>query len=178
MSWVQIPPAAPKNHNRYGIDRAILRAKAMVLTFLYSGLRISDVACLKRSLITPEGKIIRTLKTGKRVYIKLPPVCVSALQAPPMESKEYLFWSGEGESDLETTIKSMRRTLTCLGRMTQIHVHPHRFRDTFAVAVLVGGIPCGLCNYSWAINPLRPLRSITRHLCPPCKKLWTKPQIA
>jgi len=139
MSWVQIPPAAPKNHNRYGIDRAILRAKAMVLTFLYSGLRISDVACLKRSLITPEGKIIRTLKTGKRVYIKLPPVCVSALQAPPMESKEYLFWSGEGKSDLETTIKSMRRTLTCLGRMTQIHVHPHRFRDTFAVAVLVLG---------------------------------------
>ena len=79
------------NNNRAVIDRAILRAAAMVLTFLYSGLRISDVACLKRPLITPEGKIIRTLKTGKRVYIKLPSVCIAALQALPLESPDYFF---------------------------------------------------------------------------------------
>ncbi len=127
------------NNNRSGIDRAVSRAVAMVLTFLYSGLRISDIACLKRSLVTPEGNIVRTLKTGKRVYIKLPPVCISALRALPLESTEYFFWSGEGKSNLDTTIKSMRRTLSCLGRMTQIHVHPHRFRDTFAVNVLVAG---------------------------------------
>jgi integrase len=66
------------NYNKIGIARARLRAKAIVLTFLYSGLRISDVASLKRSLITPDGKIIGTLKTGKRVYIKLPAVCIAA----------------------------------------------------------------------------------------------------
>jgi integrase len=150
----------------------------MALTFLYSGVRISDVACLKRSLITPEGKTIRTLKIGKRVYIKLPPVCVSALQALPMESKEYFFWSGEGKSDLETTIKSMGRTLTCLGRMTQIHVHPHRFRDTFAVAVLVAGHFMRTLQLLLGPKSIETTEKHTRHLCPPYKKLWTKPQRA
>ena len=127
------------NYNKSRIARARLRAKAIVLTFLYSGLRISDVASLKRSLITPDGKIIRTVKTGKRVYIKLPAACIAALRALPIESAEYFFWGGENKSELATAIKSIRRTITILGRMTQIHAHPHRFRDTFSVAVLVAG---------------------------------------
>jgi len=119
-------------------ERNTLRAKGLVLLLLYSGFRISDVAMFKRASLNIETRrfIVRTLKTGENVTFTLGEPAVDALLEMPIESEDYFFWSGAGDSDLETCIKSLRRTLDAIRRKTGINVHPHRFRDTFAVRLL------------------------------------------
>ena len=119
-------------------ERNQLRARALVLLLLYSGFRISDAAQFRRRSLSLETRrfLVRTLKTGEHVMFILGEPAFKALLALPIESEEYFFWSGAGESTLETCIKSPRRTLDALRRKTGINVHPHRFRDTFAVRLL------------------------------------------
>jgi integrase len=127
------------NNYKNGIERARKRARALVLLMVYSGLRISDCVKLKRSKLKADGRLhLRTMKTGVHLYAKLHRDCIDALNAMPVES-EYFFWSGEDKSELATAIGSARRTIACIGRMTKIHAHPHRFRDTFAVELLAAG---------------------------------------
>lgn len=126
-----------ENFNTASVERAKIRARALVLLLLYSGFRVSDAVRLERSKLRADGRLlVRTMKTGKHLYIKLPPVCLESLAALPKES-EYFFWSGT--ADLDTALKSARRTIACLGRITGINAHPHRFRDTFAVELLLKG---------------------------------------
>ncbi len=124
-------------------ERNTLRAKALVLLLLYSGFRISDAAKFKRRSLNLESHrfVVRTLKTGEHVTFILGEPAVEALLATPVENEEYFFWTGEGESDLDTCIKSLRRTLDAIRRKTGINVHPHRFRDTFAVRLLEHDTP-------------------------------------
>jgi site-specific recombinase XerD len=120
------------------LGRARLRAKALVLLLLYSGFRISDAVQLERSRVEAGGKLlVRMMKTGNPLYVRIPQACVDALDSIPIESK-YFFWSGTAK--LSTAVGSARRTIDCLGRMTGINAHPHRFRDTFAVNLLLNGV--------------------------------------
>jgi integrase/recombinase XerD len=116
------------------------RAKALLLVLLYSGLRVSDVATLKRSALLPSGHLVlRTEKTGTPVKVMLKPDAITALKFLPAPSGNttYYFWSGHG--DWEDCAKSLWRTLSRLGRVAGVHAHPHRCRDTFAVELLTGG---------------------------------------
>ena len=54
--------------------------------------------------------------------------------ALPVVHQEYFFWTGRGK--IETVLKNIRNTFVIIGRKTGIHVHPHRFRDTFATRLL------------------------------------------
>lgn len=113
--------------------RVQARALALVYTFLYSGLRISDVAKLRRAQMDlATGKILlRTMKTGTPMYVRMPPEAVAALAAVPAESAEYFFWTGK--SKLSTHKTSIRRTIARLLELAGVKDgHPHRFRDTFA----------------------------------------------
>ena len=128
------------NHNAGSAGRAQLRARALVLLLLYSGLRISDAAKLERSRLDPDGRLlIRIMKTGSPLYIRLPESVVKALAALPVESAQFFFWSGRGK--ITTMTGSMRRTMDVLKKLTGINVHPHRFRDTFAVRLLENDVP-------------------------------------
>jgi integrase len=124
-------------------ERNRLRARALVLLLLYSGFRISDAAKFKRRSLNLETHrfLVRTLKTGEHVMFVLGSPAVEALLGMAVENEEYFFWSGEHESDLETCVKSLRRTLDAIRRKTGINVHPHRFRDTFAVRLLEHDVP-------------------------------------
>jgi len=115
------------------------RARAIVLVLLYSGLRISDVTMLRRSALDARSRhlTLRTAKTGANVKVLLHPDAVEALVALPMVSKEYFFWSGNGDPVYCT--KNLRRTILRLGTIAKVHAHPHRFRDTFAVELLSTG---------------------------------------
>jgi integrase/recombinase XerD len=126
------------NHNSLGLDRARRRAYALQLLLLYSGLRISDAVRLKRAALDPRTGYLtlRALKNNVPVKVKLPADCLAALDAIPKESF-YFFHSGNAA--MKTTEDSLRRTLAALGRMTKIHCHPHRYRDTFAVNLLTSG---------------------------------------
>ncbi|MGC1171477.1 MAG: site-specific integrase, partial [Candidatus Acidiferrales bacterium] len=63
-----------------------------------------------------------------------------SLRRTPMTSKQYWFWSGVGE--LETAITNWRARLQRLFELARIpDGHAHRFRDTFAVELLLAGVP-------------------------------------
>ncbi len=125
------------NHYGAGIDRARIRARALILLLLYSGLRISDAVKLERSRLESDGRLmIRMMKTGGKLYVKLPGHAMKYLALVPVESG-YFFWSGTAK--LSTAIGSARRTVDCVMRLAGLEGHPHRFRDTFSVELLKSG---------------------------------------
>ncbi len=116
------------------------RAKALVLTLLYSGLRVGDVAQLRRSALEEDGHLVlRTMKTGVPLKVLLNEDAVKALRSLPAPggNPTYFFWSGNG--DLDHCSKSLWRTIARVGKVADVHAHPHRFRDTFSVELLTKG---------------------------------------
>ena len=113
----------------------------MVLLLRYSGLRMQDAACLERSRVTEGRLFVYTQKTGTPVYCPLPPDLVTALDAVTNAHPNYFFW--DAQSARETTVKSWNRVFIKLFKAATppiIGAHPHRFRDTFAVSLLVKGV--------------------------------------
>lgn len=119
--------------------------KAIVLTFLFTGLRISDVVGLKREVIDITGGrlITVTKKRNKRVSLVLHPELVAALQihraclTQAQKESAYVFSKPDG-----TPLKRTGLTATLLRLFARCGIkrgHPHRFRDTFAVNVLAQG---------------------------------------
>lgn len=72
------------NPNQREIPRARLRARALCLLLLYSGLRISDAVQLKRIAVKSDGRLlIRMMKTRAPLYLRLNPATLEALAALP-----------------------------------------------------------------------------------------------
>jgi integrase/recombinase XerD len=115
------------------------RARALVYALLYSGLRISDVAQLRRAALDPTSRhlTLRLMKTGTPLKVLLHQDAFDSLQRLPLVSQNYFFWTGNG--DLITCVKNLRRTIQRLGAIAKVKAHPHRFRDTFAVELLTNG---------------------------------------
>jgi site-specific recombinase XerD len=127
-----------ENTNKASAERARLRARALILLLLYSGLRISDVIRLRRDQLQQDGRLMmRTMKTGVTIYVRLHCDCVAALKALPVESAHFL-WSGNGR--VESATGSARRTVDCISKISGVKARPHRFRDTFAVELLAQGV--------------------------------------
>lgn len=135
-----------ENNNRDSAAFGRRRAKALVLLLLYSGLRISDAAKLRRSALdSKSGRLLlRMMKTRSPLYVKLAPDAIDSLNAIG-SAGEHFFWNAG--SSIETTKGSLRRTLVAVGNATKtkdlprINVHPHRFRDTFAIRLLEEDVP-------------------------------------
>lgn len=119
--------------------RATLRARALLLLLLYSGLRLSDAALLRRDRLNLHSRkmLLRTEKTGAPVYLTLHADAVAALAALPAEGP-YFFWSGKGKKT--SHFESCRRTFDRILKRAGVNGHPHRFRDTFAVELLLQGV--------------------------------------
>jgi integrase/recombinase XerD len=113
------------------------RAKALVLLFLYTGLRVSDVAQLRWSRLdrTTGYYVLRTEKNNVPLKLRLPPAVWSALAQLPQRGPR-VFWQ---DGERHTTENQIRVTLNRIGKIAKIHVHPHRFRDTFAARLLENG---------------------------------------
>lgn len=116
------------------------RAEAVLMTMLYSGLRISDVAVLERGRVNlRDGRLLlRMEKTSEPVYVRLATPAVKALSRLHAQGP-FFFWSGE--SAPATAIGNMRRTVDRICKKAGVQGHPHRFRDTFAVRMLEKGVP-------------------------------------
>lgn len=118
---------------------APLRARALILGLYYTGLRIGDLVQLRRDRLNIRtGKLLlRTEKTGTPVYLTLHPDALAALMALPAEG-DYFFWSGRGTPD--QSINEWRRRFVAVAKEARIAgAHPHRFRDTFAIELLLQG---------------------------------------
>lgn len=136
-------PTMPLEQSQVG---AIIRScktdkeLALVMLLRFSGMRIEDVTTLACDRLRGNKLFLYTHKTGVPVYVPLPNVAVDALESMPKKTPQYFFWTGQGKP--ETMAGNARRTLRRLFRRAGIpDAHPHRFRDTFAVELLLAGVP-------------------------------------
>ena len=126
----------------YPNARIAARLWAMVLLLRHSGLRFTDAATLSRDRITEGKLLVYTAKTGVPVFCPLPPRVIEALNALPGNGSRYYFWNGTCK------IKSLGGGGTWWRPLQRVFMeaqvasgHPHRFRDTFAVELLLAGVP-------------------------------------
>ena len=124
------------------------RLRALVLLMRWSGLPIMDAVSLERSRLDQNGcLLLRRAKTNAPVFVPLPPRVVALLRSLPSENPNYFFWSGHG--DVRHAIKAYQRSFWKLFRLANIKnpdgtakwCHSHMFRDTFAVELLLAGVP-------------------------------------
>ncbi len=115
----------------------------MVLLFRFYGLRVSDVATLKKERIKGDYIFLHALKNGAPIWLPLYPEVKRALNnliqpQGTIGECEYFFWSGRGSR--EEHIKTVTRTLKAMFRASGVRdAHPHRFRDTLATEILIKG---------------------------------------
>lgn len=126
---------------RYPDKKAAVRLRGLVLLLRYSGLRLTDAGTLRRDRIVDGKLFLYTAKTGVPVWLPLPPETLAALAAVPANGTPYYFWSGvSNKHSLARTI--LWRPLRKLFKLAGVEGgHAHRFRDTFAVELLLAGVP-------------------------------------
>jgi integrase len=76
-------------------------------------------------------------KNGRAV---LPDIVLKALDAAPRSSENYFFWTAK--STIRSSKGKWQRRLQLMFELaTVVGGHAHRFRDTFAVELLMAGVP-------------------------------------
>ena len=124
-----------------------------ILTWLmrWSGLAIRDAVTLERRRLNENGELfLYRAKTGSPVYVPLPPDVAEAVRnVPPGPSPNprYFFWSGNGSP--KSVVGNWQRSFRRLFKIADLRsddgspkrCHPHMFRDTFAVEMLLAGVP-------------------------------------
>jgi integrase len=134
---------------RYSRKTRELARKLFVAVLRWTGLRIRDVAYLKRDRIKNSRLLLRAHKNKKMVTIPLHSKMSSALEAL-VGKGEFLFWGGEGKP--KSAVSDWQRIPTRLGKAANVHVHAPRFRHTLAVELLSKGISIADVAASWAIR--------------------------
>ena len=117
-----------------------LRLRALVLLLRYTGMRIGDAVSLTSDRIKLNRLFLYTAKTGTPVNAVLPDFVLEAMQACPKVTDIHFFWNGRDK--LDAIVGSWRRWLAKLFEFDEVPKgHAHRFRDTFAVELLLAGVP-------------------------------------
>jgi len=126
------------------------RLRIMALLMRWSGLRISDAVAVERSRLVDNNLLLYQAKTGTPVFVPLPADVAESLRTIPPGPKpnpRYFFWSGNG--DPCSAVKDWQRSFRRLFKVANItkadgtrkRCFPHMFRDTFAVELLLAGMP-------------------------------------
>jgi len=127
-----------------------IRIRALTELLRWSGLRIRDAVTLERSRLVENKLLLYQAKTGIPVYVPLPPDVAQLLRQVPEGLKpnpRYFFWSGNG--DPKTFVANWQRSYRRLFTVADLRkpdgtpkrAHCHMFRDTFAVEMLLAGVP-------------------------------------
>jgi integrase/recombinase XerD len=120
------------------------RLKTLVLLMRYTGMRVSDTVTLTTDRLDGKRLFLYTQKTGVPVYTVLPDSVLKALEATPRITDTRYFWSGQGKR--ETVICHWQMRLKKIFDLAEVskgegNAISHRFRDTFAVELLLAGVP-------------------------------------
>jgi len=116
------------------------RLKALVLLMRYSGLRIGDAVTLRADRIVDGKLFLYTQKTQVPVHCPLPKIVIDALDDVIPVADPYYFWTGK--SDTRSITGNWQRRFQKLFTLANVKdAHPHRFRDTFSVELLIAGVP-------------------------------------
>jgi integrase/recombinase XerD len=129
-----------------------LRLRALTLLMRWSGLSILDAVTLDRERLTKNDDgddqiFLYRAKTNVPVYVVVPPEVAKLLRSLANSNPRYFFWSGNG--DPRSAAKAFQRSYWKLFKLAEIllpdgspkRCHPHMFRDTFAVELLLAGNP-------------------------------------
>jgi site-specific recombinase XerD len=136
---IKILAAFERYSERAGVANA-QRLKAFVLLLRYSGMRIGDTVKCAVDRINASKLFLYTQKTGVPVHCVLPDFVIRELEAAPKSSEGHFFWTGK--SKLHSAIGKWQRRLQTLFALAEVdRGHAHRFRDTFAVELLLAGVP-------------------------------------
>jgi integrase/recombinase XerD len=122
----------------------VLRLKTLVLLMRYSGIRISDAVALTTDRFDGNRLFLYTQKTGVPVYTVLPEAVLRALEMTPKVTTENYFWSGESKLTSITGLweRRIKKLFELAGvSKAQSNAVSHRFRDTYAVELLLAGVP-------------------------------------
>jgi len=131
-------------------DRNGTRLRALTFLMRWSGLRIRDGITLERSRLAGDSLLLYQAKTGTPVYVPLPPDVAETVRTVPFglrANPRYFFWSGNG--DPKSAVADWQRSYRRLFELadlkkpdgTRKRCFPHMFRDTFAVEMLLAGVP-------------------------------------
>jgi integrase len=108
----------------------------------HTGLRIGDVATMEVERLKRNSILLYTHKTGQAVYVPIPKFVADELrkQAKLNPNPKYLFWTGR--SKVKCATLSWQRSLRALFKKATVeNAFPHRYRDSFAVSLLLNGVP-------------------------------------
>lgn len=128
-------------------EHRALRLRALILLMRWSGLSILDAVTLERRRLQGYRLLLYRHKTKVPVFVPLPLNVATLLHKLPNSNARYFFWSGNG--DPHTAKKGWQRSLRRLFQAVNLKTeddqprrcHPHMFRDTFAVELLLAGVP-------------------------------------
>jgi integrase/recombinase XerD len=120
------------------------RLKSLLLLMRYSGMRVSDAVAFNTDRLDGKRLFLYTAKTGTPVYTVLPDSILAALDATPRVTEKNYFWTGNGKR--ETAVCDYQEKIKKVFDLAGIskglgNAVSHRFRDTFAVELLLAGVP-------------------------------------
>jgi site-specific recombinase XerD len=122
-----------------------LRARAAVLVARRYGLRVSDIATLRRDAVQGNCVRLRAMKNGEHIRLPLYAEVREALAALPLPEGAgpecpYFFWACRPDTKLKGHVTAFARCLTAAYRLSSVaNAHTHRFRHTLASELLAAG---------------------------------------
>jgi integrase len=154
-----------------------VRLKAVTLLMRWSGLSILDATKLENDRLSKNEQgddqvFLYRAKTGVPVFVVIPAEVADMLRALPNSNPRYFFWSVNG--DPRSAAKAFQRSFWKLLKLADIkkpdgarkRSHPHMFRDTFAVELLLAGVPL---DQVWLLIGHSGVKITERHYAPFCK---------
>lgn len=143
--------------------------RALVLTFLHTGLRLGDVRDLEKADVAGDRSVIRTRKRGKDIILHIHKDLRASLRAHfaamnPAQRKSPLLFPAENGVPMMSMDKHLRRLFV---RQGITNGHAHRFRDTFSVNLLAAG--ASLYDVSKLLGVS--MQTTERHYSPYCLEL-------
>jgi integrase/recombinase XerD len=120
------------------------RLKTLLVLIRYTGMRVSDAVTLTTDRLDGKRLFLYTQKTGVPVYTVVPNPVLAALEATPRVTDTRYFWSGQGKR--QTVIGDWQGRIKKVFDLAGIskglgNAVSHRLRDTFAVELLLAGVP-------------------------------------
>jgi integrase/recombinase XerD len=123
------------------------RVRIFILLQRWSGLACIDAATLPRNLLRADDNLtqVHRTKTDAEVFIPLPPAVAQMLRAHANDHPDYFFWNPERmkKTSLICQFGDWLRTVFDKAGVKhgQQEMLSHRFRHTFAVELLLAGVP-------------------------------------
>jgi len=129
--------------------KSVAKLHALVQLMRWSGLAIRDAVMLERERLSSDDKLfLYRAKTGTPVSVLIPHDVAEELRGLSLfPNPRYFFWNGTDHADVVTKhwnhqfMKMFERAKLIHLDGTTKTVRPHMLRDTFAVNLLIAGVP-------------------------------------